>query len=123
MILGLGIPELVIILVIILVIFGPKNLPKLGASVGKTVKNIREGMGDDGKDGKKSDKDDAVEVVAEEDADAPAEDSDASAAEDKPADGEAASDEESCFCPKCGTKNAASADFCTKCGAPLHPEA
>ena len=29
-------------------IFGPKNLPKLGASMGKTVKNFREGMqGDD----------------------------------------------------------------------------
>ena len=27
---------------------GPKNLPKLGASLGKTVKNLREGMqGDD----------------------------------------------------------------------------
>ena len=39
---------LIIILVIVLVIFGPKNLPKLGASLGKTVKNLREGMqGDD----------------------------------------------------------------------------
>lgn len=41
---GLGIPELIIILIVVLVIFGPKNLPKLGASIGKTVKNIREGM-------------------------------------------------------------------------------
>ena len=40
--------EWIIILVIALLIFGPKNLPKLGASLGKTVKNIREGMsGDD----------------------------------------------------------------------------
>ena len=30
MILGLGIPELLIILVVILIIFGPKNLPKIG---------------------------------------------------------------------------------------------
>ncbi len=36
--------EWIIILVIALLIFGPKNLPKLGASLGKTVKNIREGM-------------------------------------------------------------------------------
>ena len=29
-------------------VFGPKNLPKLGASMGKTVKNFRDGMeGDD----------------------------------------------------------------------------
>ena len=36
--------EWIIILIIVLVIFGPKNLPKLGASLGKTVKNLREGM-------------------------------------------------------------------------------
>lgn len=40
--------EWVIILVVVLLIFGPKNLPKLGKSLGSTVKNIREGMsGDD----------------------------------------------------------------------------
>jgi sec-independent protein translocase protein TatA len=48
MILGLGGPEILVILVIVLVIFGPKNLPKLGSALGKTVKNVREGMeGDD----------------------------------------------------------------------------
>ena len=45
-ILGMGVPELVIILAVVLLIFGPKNLPKLGASLGKTVKNLREGMAD-----------------------------------------------------------------------------
>ena len=44
-ILGMGVPELVIILIVILLIFGPKNLPKLGSAFGKTVKNLREGMG------------------------------------------------------------------------------
>ncbi len=44
-ILGLGVPELLIILVVILLIFGPKNLPKLGSALGKTVKNLREGLG------------------------------------------------------------------------------
>ena len=44
--LGMGVPELLIILVVILLIFGPKNLPKLGSALGKTVKNLREGMGD-----------------------------------------------------------------------------
>ena len=46
-ILGLGVPELVIILVVILLIFGPKNLPKLGSAIGKSVKNLRDGMGAD----------------------------------------------------------------------------
>ena len=41
---GIGAPELVVILVIVLVLFGPKRLPQLGSSLGKTVKNIREGM-------------------------------------------------------------------------------
>ena len=41
---GIGIPELLIILVVILLIFGPKNLPKLGSALGKTVKNLRDGM-------------------------------------------------------------------------------
>jgi len=40
---GVGAPELIIILVIILVLFGPKRLPQLGKSLGKTMKAIREG--------------------------------------------------------------------------------
>lgn len=44
-ILGLGVPELVIILVVVLLIFGPKNLPKLGSALGKSVKSLRDGMG------------------------------------------------------------------------------
>lgn len=47
---GLGVPELLIILAVALLIFGPKNLPKLGASLGKTVKSIRQGMADDKED-------------------------------------------------------------------------
>ncbi|MCL1847543.1 MAG: twin-arginine translocase TatA/TatE family subunit [Coriobacteriia bacterium] len=42
--LGMGVPELIIILVVALVIFGPKNLPKLGSALGKTVKNVRDGL-------------------------------------------------------------------------------
>ncbi len=44
MVLGLGAPELIVILAVALVLFGPKNLPKLGSAVGKTVKNFRDGM-------------------------------------------------------------------------------
>lgn len=65
-ILGLGVPELIIILVIILVLFGAKNLPKLGSAVGKSVKNLREGMAD-GKDVEDaSDEEEVEEVVVEE---------------------------------------------------------
>lgn len=44
MILGMGAPELLVILLVTLVIFGPKNLPKLGSALGQTVKSVREGM-------------------------------------------------------------------------------
>ncbi|MDP2181572.1 MAG: twin-arginine translocase TatA/TatE family subunit [Actinomycetota bacterium] len=50
-ILGLGPMELGIILLIVLVLFGPKRLPQLGKSIGKTVKAIRDGVDkDDGED-------------------------------------------------------------------------
>lgn len=45
---GLGTTELIIILVIVLVLFGPKRLPQLGKSLGKTVKSMRDGL--EGKD-------------------------------------------------------------------------
>ena len=65
-ILGMGVPELLIILVVILLIFGPKNLPKLGSALGKTVKNLREGMGAGGKDVEEAaDDEEVVEVVEE----------------------------------------------------------
>ena len=59
--------EWIAILIVALLIFGPKNLPKLGKSLGSTVKNIREGM-----EGDEASKDDET-VVAEEDADDDAE--------------------------------------------------
>lgn len=36
-----GIPELLLILVIVLVIFGPGKLPALGEALGKTIRNFR----------------------------------------------------------------------------------
>ena len=42
--LGLGVPELVIILIVVLIIFGPKNLPKLGNALGKGIKGLRKGV-------------------------------------------------------------------------------
>ena len=111
MILGLGIPELLIIVVVVLIIFGPKNLPKLGSALGKTVKNVREGMEEgDEKDSKKVEEpkvDEAEDVVADED-DADVEDAPAEKAK-----------EDVQFCPKCGAENAADAAFCKKCGAKL----
>ncbi len=44
---GMGIPELVLILVVVLIIFGPRNLPKLGGMLGRTVKKLRGRIEDD----------------------------------------------------------------------------
>ena len=38
---GLGMPELIWILVIALVIFGAKNLPDIGKALGKTIQEFR----------------------------------------------------------------------------------
>ena len=64
-ILGMGMPELLIILAVILLIFGPKNLPTLGGAIGKTVKNLREGMGG-GKAIEEAEDEEVIEEVEEE---------------------------------------------------------
>ena len=38
---GLGIPELILILVIALVVFGPKKLPEISKALGKSIKEFR----------------------------------------------------------------------------------
>lgn len=106
MILGLGIPELLVILVVVLLIFGPKNLPKIGSALGKTVKNVREGMeGDDEDESKpaapKAEIPETPVLVDDEDDE----------------DGDV--DAEVVFCTKCGAENAADAAFCSKCGNKL----
>jgi sec-independent protein translocase protein TatA len=42
---GIGMPELIIILVIILIIFGAGKLPEIGAGMGKAIRNFK-GAGD-----------------------------------------------------------------------------
>jgi sec-independent protein translocase protein TatA len=48
----LGLPELLIILVIVLVIFGANKLPQLGRGLGQGISNFRDGLGGKDKDGK-----------------------------------------------------------------------
>lgn len=41
---GLGLPEIMIILAVVLLIFGPKKLPQLGRSLGDAVGGFRKAL-------------------------------------------------------------------------------
>lgn len=43
----IGPTEIFMILIVVLIIFGPKNLPKLGKMFGKTMKGFKEGIEDE----------------------------------------------------------------------------
>jgi sec-independent protein translocase protein TatA len=41
---GIGLPELLIILLLVVVIFGARRLPEVGAGLGKAIKNFKSGV-------------------------------------------------------------------------------
>ena len=51
---GLGMGELVVILLIVVLMFGGKKLPQLGSSLGESIKNFKKGMKGDENNDKKS---------------------------------------------------------------------
>jgi sec-independent protein translocase protein TatA len=51
---GLGMGELVVILLLVVLMFGGKKLPQLGSSIGESLKNFKKGMKGDDDDEKKS---------------------------------------------------------------------
>lgn len=42
---GLGLPEMGIIAVVAILIFGPKKIPELGNALGKTLRSFKDGVG------------------------------------------------------------------------------
>ncbi len=64
---GIGMPELIVILVIIMIIFGAGKLPEIGGGLGKAIRNFKTSMSDSDK--KESDK----MIVETKEADKPAE--------------------------------------------------
>ncbi len=49
---GLGMGELVVVLLIVILLFGGKKLPQLGASIGESIKNFKQGIKEDDSDKK-----------------------------------------------------------------------
>jgi sec-independent protein translocase protein TatA len=43
---GIGMPELIVILVIVLIIFGAGKLPEIGGAIGKGIKNFKKSVRD-----------------------------------------------------------------------------
>lgn len=43
----IGLPELLVILAIVIIIFGANRLPDLGRGIGSAIKNFKEGMKDE----------------------------------------------------------------------------
>jgi sec-independent protein translocase protein TatA len=61
---GLGVPELMVILVIALVIFGPSKLPQIGSGLGKAIRDFKKGItgGEDDEGSKDAKKESSKDV-------------------------------------------------------------
>jgi len=96
----LGIPELLILLVIVVLIFGAGRLPEVGGAVGKSIREFRKATKDGDEEAKS-------ETTMASTAEPPA-------ASPNGAANTAASDH--VFCGECGTSNPRGAKFCASCG-------
>jgi sec-independent protein translocase protein TatA len=67
---GIGLPEVLLVLAIVLIIFGPKRLPQLGRSLGSGMRNFKESVSGRHKDD--DDDDDHPELTAAKADDRPA---------------------------------------------------
>ena len=60
----IGLPEIIVILVIVLIIFGPKSLPKIGKAMGKGIREFKDaarGLTEDEEDEEQKPKSKAID--------------------------------------------------------------
>lgn len=51
---GVGVPELIVILIVALVIFGPGKLPEIGGALGKGIRDFKKSLEGGAEDSKES---------------------------------------------------------------------
>lgn len=52
---GIGMKEIIIVLLIVVIIFGYKKLPEIGQALGKAIKGFKKNVSDDEDDSNKKD--------------------------------------------------------------------
>ena len=53
---GIGMPELIVVLVIIMIVFGAGKLPEIGAGIGKGIRNFKKAVSSDSDDDDRPDR-------------------------------------------------------------------
>lgn len=99
----LGVPELLIVAVIVLLLFGPGKAQDIGGALGKSIREFRKATKDDDESAKSA-------TMA----------SSAPPAETSTNGTTNAASSDTMFCGECGTSNPRSAKFCANCGHALH---
>jgi sec-independent protein translocase protein TatA len=61
---GIGWPEIVVILIIALIVFGPKRLPEMGRSLGRGIREFRGSLSGDHDEGDEDDEERRREIPA-----------------------------------------------------------
>lgn len=104
---GMGAPELLIILVVVLLVFGASRVGDLGGSLGKGIREFRRNVRDD----------DDVPAAAP----APAVPVASTAAPQAPSQNGSGQPEviSAVKCPNCGTLNSMGSRHCNQCGASI----
>lgn len=62
----LGPPEIILILIVVVLIFGVGKLPQIGKSLGEGLKSFKQGVGGEGEEAKKTETTSAAATVVEE---------------------------------------------------------
>jgi sec-independent protein translocase protein TatA len=102
---GLGAPELLIILAVVVIVFGGAKLADLGGSMGKGIREFKKNI--------KDDEEEEAPAAKKESAPPPV------ASVSTPAPESPANAVQALKCPSCEALNPANAKMCNQCGASL----